>query len=89
MRRSGVPAALRFTATLTDGNGIWAFRWASDAVPPTLYYRQGVSGLVVVSEPIDDERADWLAVPAGHALIAAHGRTAELRRMDLGVALAA
>jgi predicted glutamine amidotransferase len=89
MRRSGVTAALRFTAALTDGRGIWAFRWSSDAVPPTLYYRQGDSGLIVVSEPIDDRREDWLAVPAGHALIAAHGRTAELRRMDPDVALAA
>jgi glutamine amidotransferase len=89
MARAGVTAALRITAALTDGNGIWAFRWASDAMPPTLYYRQGETGLVVVSQPIDDQREDWHAVPAGHALIAAHGRTAELRRMDLGIALAA
>jgi predicted glutamine amidotransferase len=58
-------------------------------MPPSLYYRQRETGLVVVSEPIDDQREDWRAVPAGHALIAAHGRTAELRRIDLGVALAA
>ena len=88
MARAGVTAALRFTARLTDGNGIWAFRWASDAMAPTLYYRQGETGLVML-EPIDDQREDWRAVPAGHALIAAHGRTAELRRMDLGGALAA
>ena len=37
-QRTRVTAPLRFTATLTDGNGIWAFRWASDAAPPTLYY---------------------------------------------------
>jgi glutamine amidotransferase len=89
MQRAGVTAPLRFTAALTDGTGIWAFRWSSDATPPTLYYRQQACGLVVVSEPIDDDREDWHAVPAGHALIAAHGRTAELRPMALGVALAA
>jgi len=89
MRRGGVTAPLRFTAALTDGNAIWAFRWASDAAPPTLYYRQGERGLVVVSEPIDDDREDWHTVPAGHALVAAHGTPAELRRMELGVALAA
>jgi glutamine amidotransferase len=89
MRRSGERAPLRFTAALTDGNGIWAFRWSSDSAPPTLYYRQGTTGLMVVSEPIDDQRDDWRAVPAGHALIAVHGKTPELRRMDLTMALAA
>jgi glutamine amidotransferase len=86
MQRAGVAAALRFTAALTNGEGIWAFRWASDTVPPTLYYRQTACGLIVVSEPIDDEREDWHAVPAGHALVAAHGTPAELRRMEVGVA---
>jgi predicted glutamine amidotransferase len=89
MRCAGVTAALRFTAALTDGKAIWAFRWASDAAPPTLYYRQDVTGVIVVSEPIDDDREDWHAVPAGHALVATHGTTPELRRMELGVALAA
>jgi glutamine amidotransferase len=89
MRRAGVTAPLRFTAALTDGEGIWAFRWASDPAPPTLYYRQAERGVIVVSEPIDDDREGWHAVPAGHALVAAHGKTAELRRMELGVALAA
>jgi glutamine amidotransferase len=89
MRRAGVTAALRFTAALTDGTAIWAFRWSSDAFPPTLYYRQGACGVIVVSEPIDDEPEGWRAVPAGHALVAAHGRPAELRPMELEVALAA
>ncbi|HLB98226.1 MAG TPA: class II glutamine amidotransferase [Acetobacteraceae bacterium] len=89
MWRAGVTAALRFTAALTDGDGIWAFRWASDSAPPTLYYRQGDSGVIVVSEPIDDDREDWHAVPAGHALVAAHGARAVLRRMEPTVALAA
>lgn len=89
MRHACITAPLRFTAALTDGTGIWAFRLASDAAPPTLYYRQQESGLIVVSEPIDDDREDWHAVPAGHALVAAHGTVAELRRMDLGAAMAA
>ena len=89
MRRAGVTAALRFTAALTDGDGIWAFRWASDAAPPTLYYRQDETGVIVVSEPIDDDREDWHAVPFGHALVAMHGTTPELRPMELAVALAA
>ena len=88
MRRADVSAPLRFTAALTDGRAIWAFRWASDAAPPTLYYRQQACGLVVVSEPIDDERDDWHAVPAGHVLIAAHGVEARLQRMEVGTELA-
>jgi predicted glutamine amidotransferase len=45
--------------------------------------------VIVVSEPIDDDREDWHAVPAGHALVAAHGARAVLRRMEPTVAFAA
>jgi predicted glutamine amidotransferase len=79
MRRAGVTAALRFTAALTDRDGIWAFRWVGDAAPPTLYFRQDETGVIVVSEPIDDDREDWQAVPPGHALAATHGTIGAVR----------
>lgn len=73
---TGGPApagALRFTAALSDGHTVWAFRYASDGRPPSLYSRETCFGRVVVSEPIDDDRADYREVPAGHCLIAAPG----------------
>lgn len=73
MERAGIAAPLRFTAALTDGATLWAFRWASDGQPPTLYWREDAAGLIIVSEPIDDRRADWHAVPAGGCLMAAPG----------------
>jgi glutamine amidotransferase len=78
MRDAGVREPLRFTASLSDGERIWAFRWSSDLRPPTLYWREDDSGLVVVSEPIDDHHAHWHVVPAGYCLVAHAGHKAAL-----------
>ncbi|MDE2514485.1 MAG: class II glutamine amidotransferase [Rhodospirillales bacterium] len=88
MARAQVAAPLRFTAALTDGAHLWAFRWASDDAPPTLYFRDGcyddgAKGLVVVSEPIDGKRQDWHAVPPGHALIAAPDGSKKLALLEV------
>ncbi len=88
MVRANITAPLRFTAALTDGAHLWAFRWASDDAPPTLYFRDGSNpdgsnGLVVVSEPIDGKREDWHAVPVGHALIAEPNGTARLVLLEV------
>lgn len=69
MDEAGIGAPLRFTAALSDGRSLWAFRWACDAQPPSLYFRHTPSGLVLVSEPIDEDRANWQEVPRGHALV--------------------
>lgn len=89
MEWSGVTAALRFTAALTDGERLWAFRWASDGHPPTLYFRQSSCGLMVVSEPIDGHREDWHAVPVGSYLVAAPGAPVETRELRPAVPVAA
>ena len=65
MRDDGVTTPLRFTAALTDGQNLWAFRWASDDRPATLYWRQDAGGVVVVSEPFDQGGGGWQAVLAG------------------------
>ena len=81
-RAAGIAAPLRFTAALTDGKQLWAFRWASDNQPATLYWRQDASGLVVVSEPIDDARTGWNAVPPGFALHSEPGRDLRLSPIE-------
>lgn len=82
MDRAAIGAPLRLTAALTDGQTIWAFRWASDRSPATLYYQQSHAGTVVVSEPIDERREDWTPVPPGQVLIARHGEVPVLRALS-------
>ncbi|MGI4953602.1 MAG: class II glutamine amidotransferase [Janthinobacterium lividum] len=88
MRQAGISDPLRFTATLTDGDTLWAFRWACDARPPSLYYKQDASGLRLVSEPIDGQKQGWNEIPRGFTLTARRGQPVELAagRMELAAA---
>jgi len=78
MLGAGITDPLRFTAAVTDGNRLWAFRWSSDERPPSLYYRQEADGLVVVSEPIDDRAEAWRAVPPNSSLCAGPGEPTKI-----------
>ncbi len=64
--RCGVPPFLRLTAAFSDGCRLYAIRYATDAFAPTLYTATmgGAAGICVVSEPLDGEAANWMAVPA-------------------------
>jgi glutamine amidotransferase len=65
MRAQRVGEPLRVTAAFTNGEKVYAVRYASTGKPETLYTRQrrDNSGRLLVSEPLDDGRDDWLAVP--------------------------
>jgi ergothioneine biosynthesis protein EgtC len=65
MQRAGESEPLRVTAAFSDGQRVYALRYASDTAPETLYVRsrQRSDGTLVVSEPLDDGRDDWEAVP--------------------------
>ena len=78
MVAAGVVEPLRFTAALTDGARVWAFRWASDDRPATLYWRTDGAALTIVSEPIDADRGGWEAVPEGAVLSAIPGEAVEV-----------
>jgi glutamine amidotransferase len=83
MTDAGVKEALRFTAALTDGETLWAFRWASDDQAPSLYYRmEGGDGLTIVSEPLDSEEGRWRQAPQACAIIARAGERPRLRCMN-------
>jgi glutamine amidotransferase len=73
MQAASVTEPLRFTAVVTDGETLTAFRWACDSRPPSLYFREGPGGLVIVSEPIDGCREGWQVVPKGATLQARRG----------------
>lgn len=65
MRRTEETEPLRVTAALSDGRRIYALRHSSDGKPETLYVRsrRRSAGMLIVSEPLDDGRDDWQAVP--------------------------
>ncbi|BCM83347.1 class II glutamine amidotransferase [Methylobacterium indicum] len=82
MHEAGIDEPLRFTAVLTDGESLTAYRWACDGRPPSLYWRETATGLAVVSEPIDGLRTGWSEVPKGGTLIARPGQPVQVLGAD-------
>lgn len=77
MLAADISAPLRFAAALSDGETIYAFRYASDAQPPTLYVNRCREGTIVASEPLHDRTRprcpEWLAVAPNSAVVVRHG----------------
>ena len=69
---------LRFVAALANGRDLYAFRYSANDNANSLYYRESGSNVVVVSEPLDAERAHWKPVPPGHAIVAQAGKRVAL-----------
>ena len=72
MLAAGIEEPLRFTAAFTRGDRVFAVRYATDGQPPTLYTRAMTDreGTLIVSEPLDDVRDGWTAVPPQHFMTA-------------------
>jgi glutamine amidotransferase len=77
----GLREPLRFTAALSDGQHLYAFRYAANDNANTLYYRTVDEDVVIVSEPLDKNQDIWQPVPTNHMLIARAGKPVELRPM--------
>ena len=58
---------VRLTAALSDGQRLYAVRYATDDAAPTLSHRWSESrgGMAVVSEPLETGEGGWVPVPAG------------------------
>jgi glutamine amidotransferase len=83
-RAYGEPETLWMTLGVSDGESIWAVRYASDGQAPTLYYSKSAEDLAplnpdiyrvlgeraraVVSEPIGKFSEIWTEVPQSSAL---------------------
>jgi Predicted glutamine amidotransferase len=65
--RAGVRELVRFTSAFSDGDALYAIRYATDAHAPTLYSAptRGGEGHCLVSEPFQDADAKWHEIPAG------------------------
>ncbi len=68
MAAAGVTAPLRFAAALTDGRQLTVFRYSSDPLPPSVWFRRTDDATFVVSEPLDDNEAGWQSLSANHVL---------------------
>ncbi|MGJ5619221.1 class II glutamine amidotransferase [Sulfitobacter sp. MF3-043] len=66
-RKSGQGPHIRMTAALSDGETLFAVRYASDHLAPSLFYQWNADwqGWAVVSEPYDTAFGDWIEVPKG------------------------
>jgi predicted glutamine amidotransferase len=64
---------LRFTAALSNGSDLYAFRYAANDTPNTLYFREEHGEVVVVSEPFD-HHPSWTMLPANYVLSASRDR---------------
>lgn len=89
MAANGVRDPLRLTCAFTDGERVWAVRYASDGEAPSLFWGAGdgvrmadgggrLAGgdprsLLILSEPLDGDFAHWHAVPDSHFLLAHDG----------------
>jgi glutamine amidotransferase len=84
-----VKQPLRFTAALSNGRDLYAFRYSINDAANTLYYREGAQEILIVSEPIDRDPSRWISVPDNSALVARHGAKAalwDLRLLQLNAA---
>jgi predicted glutamine amidotransferase len=79
VNQNNPPDRMRVTAALTNGRDLYAFRYAVNDKANTLYYRESDTGLLVVSEPLDQDRDNWIAVPENHAIIAPSGERARVQ----------
>ncbi|WP_152046423.1 class II glutamine amidotransferase [Aureimonas psammosilenae] len=80
---------LRFAAVHTDGETLYAYRWASDGQPPSLYCREEGEGLVIASEPCDENSGRWAPVPSGGLLTVRGNGEVSLRMLEIDGAKAA
>jgi predicted glutamine amidotransferase len=89
VRASGTTSPLRFTSALSDGQALYAFRYANNDTPNSLYYRETAGSAVIVSEPLDQDRTYWKAVPPSHYIVARPGQPVELAPFPADMRLAA
>lgn len=73
--QAGIVPHVRLTAALSNGEDIFAIRYATDAFAPTLYFAtMGVKSYSLVSEPFDQNACQWQAVAPGSFVTVSGGR---------------
>ena len=83
VNQNEVKDRLRFTAALSNGQDLYAFRYAVNDRANTLYYRESETNIVIVSEPLDQDHRNWIAVPENHLLVASAGERVRILPLSL------
>ncbi len=78
-QEQGVEEPVYFAGVHTDGERLHAFRWASNHRGPTLYYRNTDSGVVIASEPYDQDHDGWKPVPEDSMITVSPDRAIEIQ----------
>jgi predicted glutamine amidotransferase len=78
-----VGQSFRFTAALSNGRDIYAFRYAVNDESNTLYFRESAQEVLVVSEPIDRDHTRWISVPDNSVLVARGGTRTSCQALGL------
>ncbi|KEJ88475.1 class II glutamine amidotransferase [Sulfitobacter donghicola] len=74
---------MRCAAAFSDGEVLYAVRYASDHLAPSLFYQwsDAWQGWAVVSEPYDLDHGNWIEVPKG-SFCRFEGRSCEITSFD-------
>jgi glutamine amidotransferase len=66
-RQRGALPYIRCAAAFSDGEALYAVRYASDRIAPSLFYQwsDDWQGWAIVSEPYDTAKSTWTEVPKG------------------------
>jgi glutamine amidotransferase len=96
-RRQGFEDVLQMTVALSNGDSIWAFRYATCGAPRSLYHSREMKALyallpeleeyfapdcrVVVSEPLSDLDEAWEEIPAS-SVVRLHEGNVETSAFD-------
>ncbi len=68
MHQAEIAEPFRYTSAYSDGEKLFAVRYSSDQLAPTLFYSKIEDGWILVSEPLDNQLNQWQLVPANHTI---------------------
>ena len=69
-RARGTTPHMRLSVAMSDGEKLYAARYSSDRIAPTVYYRWSkcMNGWAVVSEPLEQTEQAWSELKSGEFL---------------------
>lgn len=69
-RKNGKTPHMRLSAAMSNGKTLYAVRYSSDHIAPSVYYRysENRKGWAVVSEPLEQDEKGWIELAPGRML---------------------
>jgi len=75
-RHYGNTPHMRFSSAFTNGQTLFATRYSSDTICPTVYYKycERFQGWCICSEPLNGCEGEWTELPVGSTLVIDRGQ---------------